>query len=203
MSRTHHGWRLTRRNVHALFAVVSLLLLTLCAVLAWQWLASERLTAAVRAVPAEAGAADVDVSPQGAIAGRILDAPAPVRLAWANALSQGGELALAESLYVALAGDATVSRLVALAARYNLANAYLRQGSRESLAGSERRAMLELAKQRYRDVLAVQPSHRAARYNLERALRLAPEQAFRADGDDEPVKRVNVVVPDFRLKDLP
>ena len=43
--------------------------------------------------------------------------------------------------------------------------------------GSERTAMLELAKQRYRDLLRLRPGDWDARYNLERALRLAPEDS--------------------------
>lgn len=196
-------WRPTRRGVHTGLAALCAVLLLVAAVATWRWQAGERLSAAVRAVPAVAVAADVGADDDGEIAQHILDAPPAVRLAWANALSQGGELALAESIYVALTGNPAVSPAVAGTARYNLANAYLREGMREDLSGNARRALLELAKQRYRDVLDDQPSHRAARYNLERALRLAPEQTFRDDAEQEPIKRVDVVVPDFTLKDLP
>ncbi len=64
--------------------------------------------------------------------------------------------------------------------------------------------MVELAKQRYRDLLSEVPDHWPARYNLARALQLAPEGAERNDDERiDPVKSVNVIVPGFEKKDLP
>jgi len=64
--------------------------------------------------------------------------------------------------------------------------------------------MVELSKQRYRDLLSEEPYHWPARYNLERALRMAPEGTDRTDdGRVEPLKRVDVIVPGFEKQDLP
>lgn len=63
-----------------------------------------------------------------------------------------------------------------VAALYNLGNLHIRQA--ES-AGAEDPTqslpLIELAKQSYRDALRAQPANWDARYNLERALQLAPE----------------------------
>ena len=68
-------------------------------------------------------------------------------------------------------------------ARFNLGNLALRealamQSDEEKLAG-----LLALAKQHYREVLLREPQYWAARYNLERALWLAPEEGIAATGD--------------------
>lgn len=63
------------------------------------------------------------------------------------------------------------------AARYNGANALLRQALALREAGQPGQALtlLELAKEGYREVLRHDPGHWDARYNLERALRLQPD----------------------------
>jgi mxaK protein len=72
-------------------------------------------------------------------------------------------------------GDA---RDVAAAARYNRAQLY-HQLAAAARAEEDPRALAlaELAKQRYRDLLAALPGHWDARYNLERVLRLVPDPA--------------------------
>ena len=62
---------------------------------------------------------------------------------------------------------------------------------------------MELAKQRYRDVLLINPQNWNARHNLELALRVAPEIAGGKKDKRPPIKSVDVVVPDFILRDLP
>ncbi len=124
------------------------------------------------------------------------------RLAWANALSAGGELSAAEAIYGELINQNTNGE-IALAAEFNLANAYLREGRKTALSGNRRRALLSLAKQRYRDLLRRTPNDWDTRYNLERALRLAPEVAGLREAKGPPIKSVDVVVPDFMLKALP
>ncbi len=113
---------------------------------------------------------------------RSLDDPRP-RVAFAaawHAAEQGDYLgALAAYRRVAQADDAALRQ----AARYNSANLHLREALRLRSAGGATGAtqslpLLELAKQGYRDVLRVDPQRWDAKYNLERALRLAPE------GDD-------------------
>ena len=74
-------------------------------------------------------------------------------------------------------------------ARYNLGNLALRQALTMGSADVRLPATLELAKQQYRDTLQRAPNHLAARYNLERALWLAPEEAIAAPGKDQNTSR--------------
>lgn len=66
---------------------------------------------------------------------------------------------------------------LAVAALYNIGNLHLRQGLAAQEAGQKAQslALFELAKQSYRDALAMEPGYWDAKYNLERALRLAPD----------------------------
>lgn len=65
---------------------------------------------------------------------------------------------------------------IAAAARYNRAQLY-HQLAAAARAEDDARAvaLAELAKQRYRELLAATPAHWDARYNLERVLRLVPD----------------------------
>jgi len=124
-------------------------------------------------------------------------------LARANALSSGGSFDQAESAFNELINQNKLNT-IGHSAQFNLANAYLRQGVRSNAPASRTGPMLELAKQRYRDLLRAMPNDWDARYNLERALRLAPENAETSAGDKvDPIKSVRVIVPDFQAKDLP
>lgn len=124
-------------------------------------------------------------------------------LARANALSASGSFDEAEFAFNDLINQNKLSE-IGQAAQYNLANAYLRQGMRSDVPTSRTVPMLELAKQRYRDLLRSMPRDWDARYNLERALRLAPENIETSAGDKgDPIKSVRVIVPDFQAKDLP
>jgi mxaK protein len=93
---------------------------------------------------------------------------------------------------------------VARAALFDLGNLYLRQGVRASGNAAVFLPMLELAKQRYRDVLRIDPSDWDARFNLERALRYAPEEreAFEQP-EDRPVERPPNKLPELLAPDLP
>lgn len=66
---------------------------------------------------------------------------------------------------------------LAVAALYNIGNLHLRQALAAQNAGRKAQslALFELAKQSYRDALALQPGYWDAKYNLERTLRLAPD----------------------------
>jgi mxaK protein len=68
---------------------------------------------------------------------------------------------------------------LAVAALYNIGNLHLRQGLAAQNAGQKAQslALFELAKQSYRDALAIDPDDWNAKYNLERTLRLAPDAA--------------------------
>lgn len=131
------------------------------------------------------------------------DASPWLHLAYANKLSQSREFERAESTYTELI-QSSEHPVVTGHAQFNLANAYLRLGMDAEAPGNLSRTMLALAKQRYRDLLKEQPDHWDARYNLEIALRLAPEGNGAVDSEPiEPVKRVRVIVPGFEKKDLP
>lgn len=91
-----------------------------------------------------------------------------------------------------------------VAARFNLANLYLRQSIDNGLAaGASPAPDLELAKQRYREVLKLKPEHWDARYNLEQALRLAPEHDGATPGEKDIKERRRVRLPDMSPVQLP
>jgi mxaK protein len=105
-------------------------------------------------------------------AGRRDDPPA-VLFVRAHAAALSGQTQEALALYQASAQD----ERIAAAAHYNSGNLHLREAlqlARDNLLGQRPQA-IELAKQRFRDALRADPSLWPARYNLERALRLAPE----------------------------
>lgn len=117
----------------------------------------------------------------------IADAPgqAPeLRFAQAHALAQSPAASAARDAalnrYLALQSDARLGA----AARFNSANLLVRQAIevRSSAQPGQAIALLELAKEYYRDVLRDDPSNWDARYNLERAQRLQPD----ADDDEAP-----------------
>lgn len=81
--------------------------------------------------------------------------------------------------YARLSAGGEASDAIARDARYNLANLYLRraltldvEADRDMLV-----PLVEQAKQLYRNLLAVDPGHYEAKYNLELALLLLPEGA--------------------------
>lgn len=91
----------------------------------------------------------------------------------AHAAARDGRTQEALALYQAAARDPRI----ASAAHYNSGNLHLREAL--ALWRADQLALrpqpVELAKQRFRAALRVDPGHWPARYNLERALRLAPE----------------------------
>jgi mxaK protein len=97
-------------------------------------------------------------------------------LAAAQAASGADEAAL--NAYTALHGDTPLGQ----AARYNSANALLRQAIKVQAGPQPGQAipLVELAKETLREILRHDPQHWEARYNLERAQRLLPE----ADEED-------------------
>lgn len=104
------------------------------------------------------------------------DAP-EIALARAFRAAQQGDTRSALSDYrLAAAAGSSALRQTAL---YNSANLYLRQALEldADVAANQRLPLLELAKQNYREVLRLNSAHWDTRYNLERALRLAPEAA--------------------------
>jgi mxaK protein len=73
--------------------------------------------------------------------------------------------------------EAEAPSALSLAAKYNRGNLYLQQALALERDGTEhlRLPLVELAKDAYRAVLRRDSTHWDAKYNLERALRLAPE----------------------------
>ena len=104
---------------------------------------------------------------------------APTAAAWlarAIAFARAGddEAALARYRRVESDGDPALRRI----ARFDSANLYLRQALQSIQAGDQGRAvpLIELSKSLYRQLLAADPSNWDLRYNLERAIRLLPEE---------------------------
>lgn len=101
-------------------------------------------------------------------------APAEARFAVAWAAGQRGEVTRAVALYREVA---QARPGLAGAALYDAANALLREADRVAADGDwvGARPLFELAKETYREALRLEPGRWDARYNLERALRMAPE----------------------------
>jgi mxaK protein len=91
-------------------------------------------------------------------------------------------------------------------ALYDLGNLHLRQALKVGLADEAQSLPLtELAKQSYRDLLRRDPRDWDARYNLERALRLAPEEDEDSEedtGPPDPKEHERSTIADPRM-DLP
>lgn len=188
-----------RRYVMAGFATVTLLLGALTTQQFLQLRQRESVNQAVSAVPAT-------MTPQqfGNETGTHMHTqPAEVLFARATALLKGGYLDLAEKSLGILSQQPDQPSL-AIAARYNLANGYLREALNADRASGRYRSLIELAKQRYRDLLAENPDHWDARYNLELALRMAPEtESYEVDERGKPIKSVSVAFPGFEDRELP
>jgi mxaK protein len=103
------------------------------------------------------------------------NAPPDVQLAQAQALAARGKFWAALSLYRQIIGKGNpTSRATA---SFNEGNLLLREAIALHAAGDDARAqpLLQLAKESYRQVLREQPMQWDAKYNLELALRWAPE----------------------------
>lgn len=185
-----------RATLHWFFAGLALLFLLFTLWQAYKLQNTRSLLAAIYSVPAKITGDNIDRAVKSA------ESRPQVLLSHASALSAGGQFEPAEAMLVKLI-DQHQSSPVGQAARYNLANHYLREGTRTDQPGARSRPLIELAKQRYRDLLRINPGHWNARYNLELALRISPELSAGVEDKRPPVKSVDVVVPDFILKDLP
>lgn len=194
-----------RLSVHGVFAVAA----AVCAgVLFWQGLHWRQVVALNEAVAAAARPpAEKDAEKKDAPASR--DAPREVRLARAIALAQAGAHDAAFKSYSGLIQPGALDA-IGRQAQFNLGNMYLRQALAASPGGAtaapsaESAPLIELAKQRYRDLLRADPGDWDARYNLERALRLAPEeQEAYAEDPNVPVERRRVQLRGMDPGDLP
>lgn len=98
------------------------------------------------------------------------------RFARALALSEAGEFRNAIQTYKPLIEGKRVE--LRRAALFNAGNVYLREALKDGeQAANQSLPLIELAKQSYRELLREEPGHWDARFNLERALWLAPESA--------------------------
>jgi mxaK protein len=132
-----------------------------------------------------------------AVDAKALDSDGPeLRFARATALAAQGATDPALDLYRGLQGDSALGQ----AARYNSAN-LLMQRAAELRAGPQAGqaiALIELAKEHYRDVLRTEPNHWDARYNLERAQRLLPDPDETADEPPEAARNRERAVTTMR-----
>jgi mxaK protein len=177
-----------RRVVHGLFGAAALAFAALAALHGWRLHRAERVNAAITVAAGPAALAD--------------DMP-EAQFAGALRLAAAGDHERALKIYKALArGDRADLRQAAL---YNLGNLYLREALKDGAREAARSLpLIELAKQSYRDLLRSDPGDWDARYNLERALWLAPEQQehFTA-GAAEPAKERAVTTMRVHGGDLP
>lgn len=165
-----------RRVVHCAFAAVALVCASIAAYQTAKLVRSERINAAIASAQATG-----------------LDSKVPeAQFARALALAQAGKSDPALQIYKKLErGTRADIRRDAL---YNTGNVYMRDAARRNSGeGFESLPLVELAKQAYRQLLHEWPDQWDARYNLERALRLAPELEQTADESDAPMKEQHVM----------
>ena len=178
-----------RRHVHAIFGTAGVLLAALVVAFAMRLAQAERVDRAIARAAAPA-AADRDVP--------------EARFAQALALGAAGHYEPALRAHKALVqAEHGPLREAAL---YNLGNLHLREALKTAPATPDAAApLVELAKQSYRDALRADPADWDARYNLERALQLAPEvdEETADDGDAEPDKELTITTAPAGRSDLP
>ena len=178
-----------RRHVHAIFGSASALLAAAVVVSGLQLAQAVRVDAAIARAAAPA-AADRDLP--------------EARLAQALALGAAGRYESALRAHKALVqAEYGPLREVAL---YDLGNLHLREALKGGPATADAAMpLVELAKQAYRDALRADPTDWDARYNLERALQLAPEADEEAADDSapEPDKELTITTAPAGRSDLP
>jgi mxaK protein len=178
-----------RRHVHAVFGAVALLLVAGVVACALRLAQAQRVAAAIARATAPA-AADRDVP--------------EARFAQALALGAAGRYEPALQAHKALVQDEHGA--LREAALYNLGNLHLREALKSGRTPADVSApLVELAKQGYRDALRADPGDWDARFNLERALQLAPEVDDDAadDGAPEPDKELTITTAPAGRSDLP
>jgi mxaK protein len=172
------------RTIHWVFAVLALA----CIAVLGQALLAQRSATAFNRALADPQASD-NLSPA-------------VVLSRGVRLAAAGEVSAAQHAFqLALQqGDAALRRT----ARYNLGNLHLRQALGMRRGDVEAVPLVELAKQYYRQVLAEEPSHMDARYNLERALWLQPESVtWRSVKDKAEARERRVTASKIEPGELP
>ena len=178
-----------RRHVHAIFVAASALLAAIVVVSGMRLAQAERVDQAIARATAPA-AADRDVP--------------EARFAQALALGASGHYEAALHAHKALVQAEHGS--LREAALYNVGNLHLREALKAGAATPDATLpLVELAKQSYRDALRDEPSDWDARYNLERALQLAPEvdEGTADDSEPEPDKELTITTAPAGRSDLP
>ncbi len=162
-----------RRHVHIAFAVTVAVLASAAAQQTVKLQHAHRVNEAI--ANAQSGNLDLSI-PQA-------------RFAHAAALANAGKYDAAVEAYKALIQ--TERGEIKHAAQFNLGNVHLHAALKQGDSDATRwLPMVELAKQSYRNLLRERPSDWDARYNLEHALRLAPEiEAKSWTGEDPPPER--------------
>ena len=124
-------------------------------------------------IVSDPGAAPVTGPVTAPAANERNELPAQVQFAQAYALAIGGAHEPALNRYRMLQAHGQLGQ----AAHFNSANLLLRQALvvRAGTQPGQAIALIELAKELYRDVLRADPQHWDARYNLDRAQRLLPD----------------------------
>ncbi len=150
-----------RRHGHWLFGLTALGAALVTGAQWWQLDAAERVNAAIAGTVAAPSAV-------------VVTEAAETQLAHAMALAQAGDYDGALKSYkLLIQGERADLKRIAL---YNLGGLHLRQALKRGADNTaESLPLIELAKQVYRDLLRDDPDDWDARYNLERALWLAPE----------------------------
>jgi mxaK protein len=175
-----------RRSVHWVFAIAAT---SFALAAGWQALRlqrASRIDAAIRSASVTS-----------------LDRSVPeAELARAIALSRAGDYEGALLAYKAvIQGDRADLRHLAL---YDLGNLHMRTAMKDPLAPTDQvLPLIELAKQSYRDLLRETPDDWDARYNLERALYLAPEAEEDVGDDGPPAPKEHSVSTNRAKLDLP
>jgi mxaK protein len=175
-----------RRSVHWMFAMAAVLFASVAVFQGLRLQHAHRINAAIRGASVAA-----------------LDRSVPeAQIARAIALSRAGDYEGALLAYKAvIQGQRTDLRRLAL---YNLGNLHLRAAQKDPLAPSDQLLpLVELAKQQYRDLLRETPGDWDARYNLERALYLAPEAEEDLADEGPPPPKEHSVSTNRAKMDLP
>ena len=175
-----------RRHIHLLFGMVAV---TLASLTGWQCMQLQRAERVNQAI-SRASASDLDSTVPEAMFAR------------ARALATSGKYESAVKAYKTLIQGARID--LRHAALYNLGNLHMREALKNGTSGAvQSLPLIELAKQSYRDLLRENPGDWDARYNLERALRLAPEVAEEDSEQNRPAewqRRVIRALSDFKLE---
>jgi len=196
-----------RAHGHMAFALVAVALAAVTVGESLRLQHAQSINAAVAtwsraAAPATAPAAQSQ-PPAWATAGAADHLPPEARLARAVALSKVDYDAALAAYKGIIQSNRNDLRLIAL---YDLGNLHLHHAIQAGLADEAQSLPLtELAKQSYRDLLRRDPNDWDARYNLERALRLAPEDDDANDedtGPPDPREHERSTIADPRM-DLP